>query len=111
VFLARQAACPREDRVTATHDADAIPVQVVCETAGKVLQVPASTSILQAVRDAGLEVTPPCADGLCGACETRVLEGQPDHRDGLLTAEEHALGDTMLICVSRARTARLVLDL
>jgi ferredoxin len=97
--------------VTATHDADSAPVQVVCETAGRVLLVPPATSILQAVRDAGLDVTPPCVDGLCGTCETRVLDGEPDHRDALLTAEERAAGDTMLICVSRARTPRLVLDL
>jgi ferredoxin len=90
---------------------DTGPVEVVCETAGRVLLVPPGTSILQAVRDAGLEVTPPCADGLCGTCETRVLDGEPDHRDALLTAEERAIGDTMLICVSRARTPRLVLDL
>jgi ferredoxin len=99
--------------VAATDDADsdAAPVQVVCETAGRVLLVPRRTSILQAVRDAGLDVTLPCADGLCGACETRVLEGRPEHRDAVLTAEERALGDTMLICVSGARTPRLVLDL
>jgi ferredoxin len=99
--------------VTTTRraDADTTPVQVVCETAGRVLVVPPRTSILQAVRDAGLEVTAPCADGLCGACETRVLDGEPDHRDALLTAEEHASGETMLICVSRASTPRLVLDL
>ena len=97
--------------MTATHDTDATPVQVVCETAGRVLLVPPGTSILQAVRDAGLEVTSPCANGLCGTCETRILDGEPDHRDGLLTPEERASGDTMLICVSRARTPRLVLDL
>jgi ferredoxin len=90
---------------------DTGPVEVVCETAGRVLLVPPGTSILQAVRDAGLEVTPPCADGLCGTCETRVLDGEPDHRDALLTSEERAISDTMLICVSRARTPRLVLDL
>jgi ferredoxin len=99
--------------VTAAHEADAdtSPVQVVCETAGMVLLVPPGTSILEAVRDAGLSVAPPCADGLCGTCETRVLDGEPDHRDALLTAEERAFGETMLICVSRARTPRLVLDL
>jgi ferredoxin len=97
--------------VTAIHDADPAPVQVVCETAGLVLLVPPGTSILQAVRDAGMVVTPACGDGLCGTCETRVLDGEPDHRDALLTAEEHALGDTMLICVSRSRSPRLVLDL
>jgi ferredoxin len=101
--------------VTAAHhahpEADSTPVQVVCETAGRVLRVPPGMSILQAVRDAGLAVPAACADGLCGACETRVLEGEPDHRDGLLTDEERASGDTMLICVSRGRTAQLVLDL
>ena len=97
--------------MTATHDADRPTVQVVCENAGRVLLVPPGTSILQAVRDAGLDVRPPCADGLCGTCETRILDGEPDHRDALLTAEERAFGDTMLICVSGARTPRLVLDL
>jgi ferredoxin len=97
--------------VTATHDADTVPVEVVCETAGRVLQVRPGTSILEAVRAAGLEVTRPCADGLCGRCETRVRDGEPDHRDSLLSADEQAFGDTMLICVSRARTPRLVLDL
>jgi ferredoxin len=100
-----------EDRVTATHDADAAPVEVFCETAGIVLLVPPGTSILQAVRTAGLEVTPACGDGLCGMCETRVLDGEPDHRDALLTATERAFGDTMMICVSRARSPSLVLDL
>jgi ferredoxin len=90
---------------------DTAPVQVVCETAGIVLLVPPGTSILQAVRTAGLDVTPACVDGLCGICETRVLDGQPDHRDVLLTPAERALGDTMMICVSRARTPWLVLDL
>ena len=48
---------------------------------------------------------------LCGACETRVLEGRPDNRDGVLTVEERAFGETMMICVSRATTPSLVLDL
>jgi ferredoxin len=97
--------------MTGTPDADATAVQVVCETSGRVLLVPPGTSILQAVSDAGLDVTAPCSDGLCGTCETRVLDGEPDHRDALLTDEERAFGDTMLICVSRARTTCLVLDL
>jgi ferredoxin len=92
-------------------DADTASVQVVCETAGIVLLVPPGTSILQAVRSAGLEVTSAFGDGLCGSCETRVLDGEPDHRDALLTAAERAFGDTMMICVSRARTPQLVLDL
>ena len=92
-------------------DADTAPVQVVCETAGILLLVPPGMSILQAVRTAGLEVAPACGDGLCGSCETRVLDGEPDHRDALLTPAERAFGETMMICVSRSRTPRLVLDL
>lgn len=86
-------------------------VQVVCAAAGIELAVPADASILDAVRDAGLPVPVPCLGGSCGACETRVLEGEPEHRDALLTPEERRYGDTMLICVSGARSDRLVLDL
>ncbi len=86
-------------------------LRVDCAAAGVALAVPADTSVLEAVRRAGLEVPPACGDGRCGVCETRVLEGEPDHRDGVLTDEERAVGETMMICVSRARTPRLVLDL
>jgi hypothetical protein len=48
---------------------------------------------------------------VCGTCETRVLDGVPDHRDVILTPEERAGNRTMMICVSGARTARLVLDI
>ncbi|TFV82892.1 2Fe-2S iron-sulfur cluster binding domain-containing protein [Blastococcus sp. CT_GayMR20] len=75
------------------------------------IAVPPDTSILEAVRRAGLPVPAACADGRCGACETRVLEGRPDHRDGVLTGEERAYGETMMLCVSRATPPWLVLDL
>lgn len=90
---------------------DVEPLHVVCAAAGLSLVVPPCTSILQAVRAAGLEVPAACSDGRCGECETRVLEGTPEHRDGVLTVEERAFGETMMICVSRAATSRLVLDL
>ena len=87
------------------------PLTVVCAVAGIALAVPPASSVLEAVRAAGLEVPAACADGRCGLCETRVLEGTPDHRDGVLTAEERTVGETMMICVSRAAGPRLVLDL
>ena len=86
-------------------------LDVVCAAAGMTVVVPANSSILEAVRRAGLEVPAACVDARCGACETRVLRGEPDHRDGVLTGEERAFGETMMICVSRARTPWLVLDL
>ena len=75
------------------------------------LTVPPDRSILSMVEEAGVGVLSSCAEGTCGTCETPVLEGVPDHRDSVLDEEERAAGDCMMICVSRACTPRLVLDL
>jgi len=75
------------------------------------LTVPPAKSILSVVEEAGVGVLSSCAEGTCGTCETGVLEGVPDHRDSVLDEEERQAGDCMMICVSRACTPRLVLDL
>jgi cytochrome P450/ferredoxin-NADP reductase len=75
------------------------------------LAVPPERSILDVVEAAGVGVLSSCAEGTCGTCETAVLGGLPDHRDSVLTEEERRAGDCMMICVSRACSARLVLDL
>ncbi|MFD6330972.1 PDR/VanB family oxidoreductase [Streptomyces niveus] len=75
------------------------------------LRVPPGRSVLEVARAAGAPVLSSCAEGICGTCETEVLEGEPDHRDSVLSPEERESGETMMICVSRARGARLVLDL
>jgi ferredoxin-NADP reductase len=75
------------------------------------LTIPPDRSILDVVEEAGVGALSSCAEGTCGTCETAVLDGLPDHRDSVLTREERAAGDCMMICVSRACTARLVLDL
>ena len=67
--------------------------------------------MLEALEDAGLPVVSACQEGVCGTCETAVLEGDVDHRDSLLTPAEQAAGDTMFICVSRSRSQRLVIEL
>jgi ferredoxin-NADP reductase len=85
--------------------------EVALAGTGLTLTVPPDRSVLEAVEAAGVQVLNSCREGTCGTCETPVLEGIPDHRDGLLTDEEQAAADTMLICVSRSRTPRLVLDL
>ncbi|MBL1098387.1 oxidoreductase [Streptomyces sp. 205] len=87
------------------------PIEVECRRSGITLTVPADVSILKAVEDAGLWVLSSCQEGICGSCETEVLEGEVDNRDSLLTAEERAANDTMMICVSRVKGSRLVLDL
>ncbi|MET8412719.1 PDR/VanB family oxidoreductase [Streptomyces sp. NPDC005195] len=85
--------------------------EVVLARTGRTLTVPANTSVLDTVRGTGVEVLFSCTEGTCGTCETDVLEGTPDHRDSVLTDAERAAGETMLICVSRCRGKRLVLDL
>ena len=85
--------------------------EVELARSGLSLPVPADRSILAVVRDAGVDVPSACEQGLCGTCETRVLSGEPDHRDVLLSPAERAAGTSMMICVSRARSSRLVLDL
>ena len=85
--------------------------EVELSRTGRTLEVPADATILDVVRAAGVQVLYSCTEGTCGTCETDVLDGVPDHRDSVLTASEQAACDTMMICVSRAKNDRLVLDL
>ncbi|MES5818151.1 PDR/VanB family oxidoreductase [Streptomyces sp. RG80] len=85
--------------------------EVELAQSGTTVTVPPDVSVLDAVRGAGVEVLFSCTEGTCGTCETDVLEGDPDHRDSVLTDEEREAGETMMICVSRCRGKRLVLDL
>jgi vanillate O-demethylase ferredoxin subunit len=84
---------------------------VILARSGKTLQVPAGKTILQAVVDAGIDAPHSCLEGVCGACETRVLEGIPDHRDLVLSRDDHAANKSMMICCSGSKTERLVLDI
>ena len=68
-------------------------------------------TILDTLIDAGLDVSYACMNGVCGTCETAVIEGKPDHRDSLLSESERASGRTMMICCSGSLTSRLVLDI
>ncbi|TWE27745.1 ferredoxin-NADP reductase [Prauserella muralis] len=97
---------PPEDEV-----ADGPATEVECTRSGVTLTVPPGTSILEAAERAGISVLSSCSEGICGTCETEVLGGEVEHRDSVLTDEEREEGETMMICVSRARGGRLVLDL
>ena len=85
--------------------------EVQLASSGRVVVVPKDRSVVQALAAAGVEVQTSCEQGVCGTCLTRVLDGVPDHRDLYLTPEEQAAGDQFTPCCSRARSARLVLDL
>ncbi|WP_236787685.1 PDR/VanB family oxidoreductase [Amycolatopsis sp. GM8] len=86
-------------------------IRIDCARSGVSVDVPAGRSVLAALRDIGVEVPSSCEEGVCGSCETAVLDGVPDHRDGILSSEEREAGETMMICVSRALTPYLTLDL
>lgn len=78
---------------------------------GKTFEVPADKSILQVLIENGVAVDSSCMEGVCGLCATRVLEGEPDHRDEVLSDDEKQRCNLMTVCVSRARGGLLVLDL
>jgi ferredoxin-NADP reductase len=86
-------------------------LEVELRRTGRTLAVRADQSIFDAVRGAGVSVLGSCLEGICGTCETQVLDGEVDHRDSVLDDEERAANDCMMICVSRGRSERLVLDL
>lgn len=92
------------------HEADA-GFQVKLASSGRVIQVRKEETLIQALAAAGVAVPTSCEQGVCGTCLTRVLDGEPDHRDLYLTPEEQAANDQMLPCCSRSRSALLVLDL
>lgn len=85
--------------------------QVSLASSGKIVDVPAGTTVVDALRGCGIEVPVSCEQGVCGTCLTRVLSGEPDHRDVYLTDEERAANDQFLPCCSRSKTPLLVIDL
>jgi vanillate O-demethylase ferredoxin subunit len=78
---------------------------------GRTVAVEPGQTILGALKAAGVEVSFSCTQGVCGACETRVLDGVPDHRDTILSPREKAESRTMMICCSGSKTPLLVLDI
>jgi len=94
---------------TPLTEGEAFEVQL--NSTGAVYNVPASHSIAQVLMEAGVEVPLSCEQGICGACVTGVLEGQPLHLDSVLSDGEQAGNRLMTVCCSRSRSARLVLDL
>lgn len=87
------------------------PFEVELAQSGQCFTVAADQSILDCLIDNGCDPMFDCKRGECGVCATPVLEGEIDHRDYVLTAREKAEGNVMQICISRAKGARLVLDI
>lgn len=96
--------------VAAAADARAAYI-VELRRSGKTFEVTPDRTLLQALLEQGVDVPFSCEQGICGTCETRVLDGVPDHRDSVLSAAERARNDVMMVCISGCRSERLVLDL
>ncbi|AZG47323.1 PDR/VanB family oxidoreductase [Gordonia insulae] len=97
--------------VAVTPVGDDPAFDVVLERSGQRVHVAPDISVLDALIDAGVDVPSSCTEGICGTCEVGVVKGDVDHRDFLLSETEHAANTTMFPCVSRCRSAELVLDL
>jgi tetrachlorobenzoquinone reductase len=85
--------------------------EVKLARANRTISVQPGKTILDALLDAGVTANYACAEGVCGTCETKVIEGIPDHRDLFLSKEEQAENKTMMICCSGSKSNTLVLDL
>ena len=85
--------------------------EVELRSSGVTLQVAADQTLLEVVQSVIPDMPFSCTEGYCGSCESVVLDGEPDHRGTLMTPEEHDEERTMLICVGRSKSQRLVLDL
>ncbi|HDS1683713.1 TPA: oxidoreductase [Pseudomonas putida] len=96
--------------VAAADDArDSYSVEL--SKSGKTLNVEPGMNLLDVLLEAGCDIDYSCREGVCGSCETRVLEGDIDHRDGVLTKAERAANGSMMVCVSGCKSRRMVLDL
>lgn len=87
------------------------PFTVVFQASGVEAEVPVGKSIFEVARENDISVLGSCLEGICGTCESDVLEGEVDHRDSVLDDDERETNETMMICVSRCRGDRLVVDL
>lgn len=125
MIVAVQAACARHGRLHDLHferfSAPSSPdpaavgeragFEVEVASTGATVWVPPETSILEALRRHGCVLPSSCEEGFCGACEVDVVAGLPDHHDTILSPEEQEKNESMMICVGRSRSPRLVLDI
>jgi len=113
----RRAGWPEEQVHSESFSADLAAMaagdafEVMLSRSGRLVAVPAGQTVIQALEAVGVSVPTSCEQGVCGTCLTRVLDGEPDHRDSFLLPAEQARNDCFTPCCSRARSSRLVLDL
>jgi len=106
LHLERFAAKPQESSAVAAET-----FELVLQQTGVTVTVRPDQSVFQAALEAGANGLGSCMEGVCGTCETEVVEGDVDHRDSVLNDDERASNEFMMICVSRCKSKRLVLDI
>ena len=104
------------ERFAATGEVEAVQAgdsafELVLQRSGKTITVPGDRTALEMVQELVPDHPYSCREGECGSCEVAVLEGEVEHRDQVLSEEERAADTSMMLCVSRARSERLVIDL
>jgi vanillate O-demethylase ferredoxin subunit len=117
-FQAAAAALPAEQvhveyfKAPAHSSDDSVPgrFEVMLARSGRLLHVDEDRTILDTLLDAGVDVPFSCMEGICGSCEVAVIDGEPDHRDMVLSQADQTAGKTIMVCCSRAKSQRLVLD-
>ena len=92
-------------------DTSGASFEVVAEQSGVSVTVGENQTIVDALAEAGIKVDVSCEQGVCGTCLCDVLEGTPEHNDKFLTEEEREDNDQIVLCCSRAKTDKLVLDI
>ena len=95
---------------TPATEGEDMPFEVEIKATGEIFVIPVGKTIIEVLEEAGKELMYDCQRGDCGICQTDVISGVPDHRDVVLSESDRASGKLMQICVSRAKSARLVLD-
>jgi phthalate 4,5-dioxygenase reductase subunit len=91
-----------------THKPTDTAFRVKLARSGAIIDVPTDKTVLEALREHGLDVPSSCETGTCGTCRTKLLAGIADHRD--LVLAEHERADNIMICVSRARSDEITID-
>ncbi|MFT4220434.1 MAG: PDR/VanB family oxidoreductase [Microbacterium sp.] len=78
---------------------------------GEEFEIPADKTILAVLEENGIDVFKSCEEGICGSCVSGLIDGEADHRDNCMTAADKAAGNQIALCVSRAKSPRLLIEL
>lgn len=110
-FSPAQIRTERFSAQTENETSHAEPYEVVLKETGRTVPAEDHQTIAEALHSAGIDIVTSCGQGVCGTCETTVLDGQPEHRDSILEEDERQDNTCVFPCVSRSGSRRLVIDL